>query len=111
MEKQEKLSGRVICRGKVEGFARIIREYGDLENVEEGEIMVASQTDMNYTPYLQKCVGLITETGGRYCHAAIYSRENNIPCITNVKEAKEKLNHSSVIVLDADRNEIYPIER
>ena len=101
----DKLSGRVACKGKVEGIARIINSYEDLETVEKGDILVTAQTDMNYTPYLECCIGLVTESGGRYSHAAIYSRENNIPCITGVKGARELL--SSQIVLDAIKNEVY----
>ena len=101
----DKLSGRVACKGKVEGIARIINSYEDLETVEKGDILVTAQTDMNYTPYLEGCIGLITESGGRYSHAAIYSRENNIPCITGVKGARELL--SGQIVLDAIKNEVY----
>lgn len=101
----EKLSGRVVSRGKVKGIAKIINSYEDLESVRKGDILVTAQTDMNYTPYLDDCAGLITEKGGRYSHAAIYSRENNIPCITSVKHARKNL--QGLIVLDADNNEIY----
>jgi phosphoenolpyruvate synthase/pyruvate phosphate dikinase len=104
---EETYSGRVSCKGKVEGPVRIIKDYNDLKRVKEGDILVTSQTDVNYVPYLQKSIGLITESGGRYAHASIYSRENNLPCITNVKGALEKLIDSTIVVLDANRNEIY----
>lgn len=99
------LSGRVACKGKVEGFARIINSYEDLESVIKGDILVTAQTDMNYTPYLETCAGLVTESGGRYSHAAIYSRENNIPCITGIEDARKLL--SGYIILDATKNEVY----
>lgn len=107
IQKIERLSGRIACKGKVEGLARIIQSYKDLEKIKEGDILVTAQTDMNYTPYLQQCVGLITEMGGRYCHASIYSRENNLPCITDVKDARKLLQDDSLTVLDADKNEVY----
>jgi rifampicin phosphotransferase len=107
IENLNKLSGRIACKGKAEGLARVINHYDDLDRIKEGDILIASQTDMNYSPYLQKCRGLITEMGGRYCHAAIYSRENNLPCITNVQNAKKIIKDESFIILDADRNEIY----
>tara|TARA_Y100000310_G_scaffold138709_2_gene137741 strand:+ start:1308 stop:1661 length:354 start_codon:yes stop_codon:yes gene_type:complete len=104
---KEVLTGRVICKGKVKGIARVINSYDDLDKVEKDEIIIASQTDMNYTPYLQRCSGLITETGSRYCHAAIYSRENNIPCITGVKNARLLIDGGIELVLDANKNEVY----
>ena len=107
MKTKKILSGRVACKGKVKGLVRIINSYNDLDKVEKGEIMITAQTDMNYTPYLQICKGLITETGGRYSHAAIYSRENSIPCITGIKKARELFNEGLEIILDANTNEIY----
>lgn len=104
------LSGRVVCEGKVEGLARVINEYMDLEQVQSGDIIVAAQTDINYTPYLQQCAGLVTEIGGRYCHAGIYARENNLPCIVGVTDARKLLPNGVKIVLDADKNEIYQLE-
>ena len=106
-EEQIKLSGRVVCSGKVEGIARIINSYEDLDNVKEGDILVAAQTDMNYTPYLEKSSGLITETGGRYCHAAIYARENNLTCIVGVLNAREIIIDNKPLILDGNVNEIY----
>jgi phosphohistidine swiveling domain-containing protein len=107
MNKLEKLSGRVICKGFVEGQARVINRYQDLDSVQKGDIIVTSQTDMNYVPFLLECGGLITERGGRYSHAAIFSRENDLTCITNVEEARSKIGDHNYIVLDANRNEIY----
>ncbi|MFH1406065.1 MAG: PEP-utilizing enzyme, partial [Nanoarchaeota archaeon] len=88
-------------------LTRIINEYKDLKSVQQGEILVTAQTDMNYTPYLQQCAGLITESGGRYSHAAIYARENNLPCITGVENARKLFSEGLALTLDADRNEIY----
>ena len=106
MASEISLSGRVVSRGVVVGLARVIGSYNDLETINEGDIMVAAQTDMNFTPYLEQCVGLITERGGRYCHAAIYSRENQIPCITGIKDARTLIEDGTRIELNADTNEV-----
>ena len=106
---KEKLSGRVICKGYVEGKTRIINSYEDLESVQKGDVIITPQTDMNYVPFLLGCGGLITEKGGRYSHAAIFSRENDLTCITNVENAREILTGIDSIVLDANRNEIYEV--
>jgi len=98
-------SGRVANKGRATGLVRKIETYKDLDAVCEGDVLVAVQTDMNYTPYLQDCVGLITQSGGRYSHAAIYARENDLPCIVGVKEAMT-LDDGRKIILDANKNEI-----
>ncbi len=109
MEKTKtyKLSGRIACRGKVQGRSRVIKKYADLISVLEGEILITSQTDMNYVPWLQKCIGLVTESGGRNCHAAIFARENKLPCITDVKGARNIISTGDEIELDADNNLIH----
>ena len=101
------ISGRVASKGKIEGIAKIINSYSDLKKVLKNDIIVTLQTDINYTPYFNKCKGLITEIGGRYCHASIYSKENFIPCITNVKNAIKKIKNKEKILLDANLNKIY----
>jgi len=98
--------GRTACPGKAKGKAKVINNYSDLNTVENGNILIAAQTDMNMTPYMERCIGIITESGGRYCHAAIYSRENNIPCIVGVSEARKIIDEGMFVTLDADKRKI-----
>jgi phosphohistidine swiveling domain-containing protein len=102
------LSGRVasIGDGIVKGVARIINSEQELDNIQPGDIMVAPQTDINFVPALELCVGLITEQGGRFCHAAIFSRENNLPCITDVENARKIIPDGAEIILDTNTNSI-----
>jgi phosphohistidine swiveling domain-containing protein len=104
--KENNISGRVACKGKVEGPARIIHKPSDLQNVQPGDILITSQTNINYVPYLRDCIGLITETGGRYCHASIFSRENQLPCIIDVDGAMNTFIDGEYLILDADNNKI-----
>lgn len=102
------LSGRVasIGDGVVKGTARIINNESELDNVQQGDIMITAQTDINYVPALEFCSGLITEQGGRFCHAAIYSRENSLPCITDVEDARGIITDGQIILLNARDNTI-----
>lgn len=106
MRTKIKLSGRVasIGEGITKGIARIINNETELDKIQPGDIMVAPQTDINFVPALELCVGLITEQGGRFCHAAIYSRENNLPCITDVDNARKQIPDGAVIILDTANN-------
>jgi phosphohistidine swiveling domain-containing protein len=102
------LKGRVasIGDGIVKGYARIINNEAELEKIQLGDIMVAPQTDINFVPALELCTGLITEQGGRFCHAAIYSRENNLPCITDVNNARKVIPDGAEIIIDTNSNSI-----
>lgn len=106
MGKQIKLSGRVASRGEgiVKGIARVIHNESELTKIQLGDIMVAPQTDINYAPSLELCVGLITEQGGRFCHAAIYSRENDLACITDVTDALSAIPDGTEIIMDTKNN-------
>jgi len=108
METQFTLSGRVasIGEGFVKGIARIINNEAELDKIQLGDIMVAPQTDINFVPALELCAGLVTEQGGRFCHAAIYSRENDLPCITDVENALKIIPDGAEIILDTNNNSI-----
>lgn len=107
MNQKKVLSGRVACLGRAEGLARLIHKPSDLRKVQPGDILVTNQTNINYVPFLIECVGLITETGGRYCHAAVFSRENRLPCIIDVTGVLAILSDGEHLVIDADNNMIY----
>jgi len=100
------LHGRRASSGVAKGRVLIIESYDDLEKVENGSIIVASQTDINFAPYLKRCAGLITETGGRFCHAAIFARENGIPCLTGVSDVMDFLNNGDFVELNADDSKV-----
>ena len=106
-----RLSGRVACKGAgvVTGIARIIKNQSDLEKIQEGDIMVTLQTDINFVPVLELCSALITEKGGRFCHASIYSRENRLCCLTGVCDATTVINDGQMIRIDTLKNIIQPI--
>jgi phosphohistidine swiveling domain-containing protein len=102
------LSGRVasVGRGVITGIARIVNSETDLERVQPGEIMIAPQTDITFAPTMQLCAGVVTELGGRFCHAAIFTREHHIPCLTDVADARSLIPDGALITLDPINNRI-----
>lgn len=88
---RRRLKGRPACKGKAVGRPRVIREPKDLDNVEFGDILVAAETDISYVPAMQRASAIVTETGGRFCHAAVWAREHNKPAILQVEKATEML--------------------
>jgi pyruvate,water dikinase len=79
--------GSKIGRGKV----RIVRDASHLADFAEGEILVTEMTDPDWVPILKKASAVITERGGRTCHAAIVSRELGIPAVVGAADARTRL--------------------
>jgi pyruvate,water dikinase len=95
-------SWRVGCHASesVVGRVVIVRSHADLNKVGKGDILVAQQTDVNYTPQMLGATAVITEDGGRYSHAATFSRENNIPCLIGAVGIMDELITGDIISVD-----------
>ena len=79
--------GEVLAKGRSvgekigQGPARIIRSAADLEQLRQGEVLVTEMTDPDWEPVMKRAAAVVTDRGGRTCHAAIVSRELGIPAI------------------------------
>ncbi|RLK62744.1 phosphoenolpyruvate synthase [Atopobacter sp. AH10] len=92
-----------IGRGKV----RVIQHMSEIGNVQEGEVLVAGMTNPDMVPAMKKAAALVTDEGGRTCHAAIVSRELQIPCIVGTKNATTLLQNNQMVTVDAKRGVVY----
>ncbi len=97
------LKGTPVSSGVVEGRARIIHSLAEAEQLLEGEIMVASFTDIGWTPYFSIIAGLITEIGSPLSHGAVVAREYGIPAVVGAKGAKRFLHDGDLVRLDGNR--------
>jgi len=88
--------------GHTTGPARIVRGPGDFAAVRPGDILVCPFTDPAWTPLLRVAAGVVTETGGVLCHAAIVARELRIPAVLGVPGATETLRDGITITIDGD---------
>lgn len=95
------LNGVVASRGCAEGRPRVIHSQADLASVQTGDILVAAQTDITYTAALMRAAGIVTEEGGRFCHAAIWAREHRKPALIAVAGARKALAGVETASLDA----------
>jgi pyruvate,water dikinase len=83
------------------GRARVIASMHEgLSLLEEGEILVTRMTDPDWVPLMKKAAGIITESGGRTCHAAIVSRELGIPAIVGAAGAMKKIHDGQFVTID-----------
>ncbi|MBI5389146.1 hypothetical protein HZB01_02070 [Candidatus Woesearchaeota archaeon] len=105
----EELRGRVACRGKATGTVRVILTPADFSKMEKGDILVAPMTRPEYTPLMKIAGAIVTDEGGVTSHAAIVSRELNVPCIIGVQHATTTLKDGEVVEVDAEEGVIRKI--
>jgi len=101
--KQDQLYGTPVSSGKVKARARVINTIEDADLLEKGEIMVASFTDIGWTPYFSIISGLVTEIGSPLSHGAVVAREYGIPAIVGAKGAKDFVCDGDFVLLDGDK--------
>ena len=96
------LKGSKASKGRtgeaVRGKAVVINNPKDMDKFQEGDILVTHMTAPDFVPMMSKAAAVVTEIGGRLCHAAIVSRELGIPAVVMVKDARELLNGKDVTV-------------
>ena len=83
------VTGRAIGNRIGSGCARVIREAADLHEFEEGEVLITDKTDPDWEPVMKKAAAIVTNRGGRTCHAAIVSRELGVPAIVGAVGATD----------------------
>ncbi|MFO7965838.1 MAG: phosphoenolpyruvate synthase [Desulfobacterales bacterium] len=100
-----KESGTVIVKGLsignaiAAGEACLIKSADHISRFKEGAILVTEMTDPDWVPIMKKSIGIITDHGGRTCHAAIVSRELGIPAVVGCGNATEKIANGDKITL------------
>ncbi|MFN3504748.1 MAG: phosphoenolpyruvate synthase [Caldimicrobium sp.] len=103
--------GKVICTGKAvgskigQGRARVILDVGGINAFQPGEVLVTTMTDPDWEPIMKKASAIVTDKGGRTCHAAIVSRELGIPCIVGTEIATKAVKDGAEITIDCTQGE------
>ncbi|MFA7662663.1 MAG: PEP/pyruvate-binding domain-containing protein, partial [Patescibacteria group bacterium] len=104
------LRGTVARKGKVTGKVKIILDSESNKDFKVGEILVTSMTRPEFVFLMKKSAAIITNEGGISCHAAIISRELNIPCIIGTKIATQVLKDGDLVEVDADNGVVRILE-
>jgi len=105
-KKANRLEGECASVGAYEGHVKIVHDSDDGEKMDLGDIMVAPGTDFDLINAMQRAGAIVTEEGGILSHAAVISRELDIPCVIGVSDATSMLEENERIHIDADRGEI-----
>ncbi|MES2536705.1 MAG: phosphoenolpyruvate synthase [Pseudomonadota bacterium] len=102
--------GRAIGQKIGAGPVRVIRDPADMERVQPGDVLVADMTDPNWEPVMKRASAIITNRGGRTCHAAIIARELGVPAVVGCGDATEVLTDGTLVTVscaEGDEGKIY----
>jgi len=104
------IKGNPASQGKARGKAKIIGKLSELDKVEKGDVLITKMTTPDYMIAIHKASAIVTDEGGVTCHAAIVSREFNIPCIIATKNATQVLNDNDLVEVNAYKGIVQIIE-
>lgn len=107
----DELIGAPGSAGVAEGKARLIRSVEELNQLEEGEILVARTTSPSWSPAFTKVCGAITDVGGSMCHAAIICREYALPTVVGTGKATSFIKTGDIIRIDGSKGTVKILER
>ncbi|MEG4047143.1 phosphoenolpyruvate synthase [Microcoleus sp. Pol17_C1] len=102
--------GRAVGESIGQGPARIILDVHKIAEFQSGEVLVTNKTDPDWEPIMKKASAIVTNSGGRTCHAAIIAREMGIPAIVGTGDATQILkNHQEITVScsEGDEGKVY----
>ncbi len=107
IERRPLVKGLAASPGMASGIVRQIKDITEISRVQQGDILVTVMTNPDMIPALKRAAAVVTDEGGRTCHAAIVSRELGIPCIVGSNTATETLKEGMEVTIDATRGIVY----
>ena len=99
------ITGRAVTQKIGVGPVRIVRDPSQMNTVQDGDILVADMTDPNWEPVMKRASALVTNRGGRTCHAAIIARELGIPAIVGSGNATDLLKEGQIVTVSCAEGE------
>ncbi len=92
-------SGRAVGNRIGQGKAKVINSLAQMDQIEQGDVLVTDMTDPDWEPIMKKAAAIVTNRGGRTCHAAIIARELGIPALVGSGNATEVISPSSEVTV------------
>ncbi|RZL02953.1 MAG: phosphoenolpyruvate synthase [Rubrivivax sp.] len=111
-----KSTGTVLAEGRAigqkigTGPVRVVHSLSEMDKVQPGDVLVTDMTDPNWEPVMKRASAIVTNRGGRTCHAAIIARELGIPAVVGCGNATEKLKDGALVTVacsEGDTGHIY----
>ena len=110
--------GRAIGQKIGSGVARVVRSLDDMGRVQPGDVLVADMTDPDWEPVMKRAAAIVTNRGGRTCHAAIIARELGVPAVVGTGNGLDTIQEGQTVTIscaEGDTGYIYegalPFER
>jgi pyruvate,water dikinase len=102
--------GRSIGSRIGQGVARVIADASQMERVEPGDVLITDMTDPDWEPVLKRAAAIVTDRGGRTCHAAIIARELGVPAVVGCGDASAQVEDGREVTVscaDGDAGHVY----
>ncbi len=103
-------SGRAIGQKIGTGPVRIVSHPDEMDKVKPGDVLVADMTDPNWEPVMKRASAIVTNRGGRTCHAAIIARELGVPAVVGCGDASDRLAEGALVTVscaEGDEGHVY----
>ncbi len=97
--------GKVVAEGRSighkigSGIARVVRSLDDMNHVQPGDVLVADMTDPDWEPVMKRASAIVTNRGGRTCHAAIIARELGVPAVVGTGDAVSRITDGQIVTV------------
>ena len=104
------VTGRAIGQKIGSGPVRLVADIADMDKVQPGDVLVTDMTDPNWEPVMKRASAIVTNRGGRTCHAAIIARELGIPAVVGSGDATSLLGDGAMVTVscaEGDEGRIY----
>jgi pyruvate, water dikinase len=104
------VSGRAIGNKIGSGTVRVVPDASQMSRVKQGDVLVTDMTDPNWEPVMKLAAAIVTNRGGRTCHAAIIARELGIPAVVGSGDATRRLRDGQAVTVscaDGDTGNVY----
>lgn len=104
------ITGRAIGQKIGAGPVRVVGDISDMDKVQPGDVLVTDMTDPNWEPVMKRASAIVTNRGGRTCHAAIIARELGIPAVVGCGNATDLLKEGQAVTVscaEGDEGRIY----
>lgn len=93
-------TGQSVGSSIASGRAHVILDVTNIDEFKEGEVLITDMTDPDWAPIMKKARAIVTNRGGRTCHAAIISRELGVPCVVGCQFATERIPNGDIVTVD-----------
>ena len=100
------VTGRSVGQRIGTGTVRVVHSAREMNRVEEGDVLVADMTDPDWEPVMQRAAAIVTNRGGRTCHAAIIARELGVPAVVGSGNATRRLEGGVEVTVSCAQGEI-----